>query len=255
MAKKSFAAARTRRGKRKAAGGEVVSASAADLWLGLQMRTLRRAKGLSLKRLADAAELSIAMVSQIERGISSPSIRSLRQLSNALGVAPSRFFQDGGHPPVAEFDKIVRRNARASMPLAANITKYLLTPEFPGLMEMFLIVVEPGGTSGPESYTHKGEDAGVVLRGTLELWVDRQRYILEEGDGFRFKSTLPHHFANASERRTEVIWVLSPPSWGKSARTRHHAKPGDGADKHRRRTGRDGDLDAPSLSLKFSDTI
>ncbi|MGH6941277.1 cupin domain-containing protein [Hypericibacter sp.] len=228
MAKKSVAAARTRRAKPKAAGSEVVSAAAADLWLGLQMRALRRAKGLSLKRLAEAAELSIAMVSQIERGISSPSIRSLRQLSKALGVAPSRFFQDGSHPPAAEVDKILRRNARPSMPLAANITKHLLTPAFPGLMEMFLIVLEPGGTSGPESYTHKGEDAGVVLRGTLELWVDRQRYILEEGDGFRFKSSLPHHFTNASEKRTEVIWVLSPPSWGKSGRTRHPAKSGEG---------------------------
>jgi transcriptional regulator with XRE-family HTH domain len=218
MAKKSGAALRIRRAAVRSTAQEAEAASAADLWLGLQMRALRRAKGLSLQHLADAAELSIAMVSQIERGISSPSIRSLRQLSKALGVPPSRFFQDGGHPPAAEVDKIVRSHARPSVALAANVSKHLLTPAFPGLVEMFLIVIEPGGTSGPESYTHTGEDAGMVLRGTLELWVDRQRYLLEEGDSFRFKSTLPHHFTNASDKRTEVIWVLSPPSWGKSAR-------------------------------------
>jgi transcriptional regulator with XRE-family HTH domain len=218
MARKAAAAVQTSRARARAAGNEAASTAAADLWLGLQMRALRRAKGLSLEQLADAAELSIAMVSQIERGISSPSIRSLRQLSKALGVPPARFFQDGGHPPAAEIDKIVRRHARPSVALAANISKHLLTPEFPGLVEMFLIVLEPGGTSGPESYTHEGEDAGIVLHGTLELWVDRQRYILEEGDSFRFKSSLPHHFTNASEKRAEVIWVLSPPSWGKSSR-------------------------------------
>jgi transcriptional regulator with XRE-family HTH domain len=221
MAKKSVAALHVQRAGSRPAGPEAASASAADLWLGVQMRALRRAKGLSLEQLADAAELSIAMVSQIERGISSPSIRSLRLLSKALGVPPSRFFQDGSHPPAVEIDKIVRRDARPSVALAANVSKHLLTPAFPGLVEMFLIIVEPGGTSGPESYTHKGEDAGIVLRGTLELWVDRQRYILEEGDSFRFKSSLPHHFTNASESRTEVIWVLSPPSWGKSARAPH----------------------------------
>jgi transcriptional regulator with XRE-family HTH domain len=230
MARKSVVAVRSSRAKARAEGPEAASSSAADLWLGLQMRALRRAKGLSLEQLADAAELSIAMVSQIERGISSPSIRSLRQLSKALGVPPSRFFQDGGHPPAAEIDKIVRRHARPSVSLAAKISKHHLTPEFPGLVEMFLIVMEPGGTSGPESYTHEGEDAGIVLRGTLELWIDRQRYILEDGDSFRFKSSLPHHFTNASDKRTEVIWVLSPPSWGKSARN-HGGKPEAGTDR------------------------
>jgi transcriptional regulator with XRE-family HTH domain len=226
MANKFAAAARTNRAKPRDFVHEAASTSAADLWLGLQMRALRRAKGMSLKQLADAAELSIAMVSQIERGISSPSIRSLRQLSEALSVPASRFFQDSGHPPVAEIDKIVRRNTRPSLSLAAKISKHLLTPGFPGLMEMFLIVLEPGGSSGPENYTHKGEDAGIVLRGMLELWLDRRRYILEEGDSFRFKSSLPHHFTNASENRTEVIWVLAPPTWGKSAWAHHGGEPG-----------------------------
>lgn len=216
MAKNSVGATTVSRTRSQAVVRKAPPSSDADLWLGVQMRALRQANGMSLKQLADAAGLSIAMVSQIERGISSPSIRSLRQLGEALGVPASRFFQDGGHPPAREIDKIVRRTMRPSVMLAAKVSKHLLTPQFPGLVEMFLIVLEPGGTSGPENYTHKGEDTGVVLRGVLELWVDGDRFILEEGDSFRFKSTLPHHFANACIERTEVIWILSPPTWGKS---------------------------------------
>jgi transcriptional regulator with XRE-family HTH domain len=184
----------------------------ADIWLGLQMRTLRRAKGLSLKQLAEQAGLSIGMVSQIERGISSPSIRSLRQISDALGVPPTRFFHDGEHPPIEEMDKIVRRHARRMLMLPANgVSKQLLTPGCAGLLELMLVIIEPGGSSGPEHYTHKGEEAGVVLTGAMELWIDGRSHLLKEGDSFRFKSTTPHRFASASESRTEVLWVVTPP--------------------------------------------
>ena len=88
-----------------------------------------------------------------------------------------------------------------------------------------LVTIQPGGTSGPENYTHEGEDAGVVLKGALELWVDGQRFNLEEGDGFRFKSSLPHHFTNPTEQTTEAIWVLSPPTWGKADRTHQVGEP------------------------------
>lgn len=186
--------------------------AAADLWLGLQVRGLRKAKGLSLRQLAERARLSTGMISQIERGISSPSIRSLRQISEALGVPPSRLFHDGQTPPVEEIGKIVRRDARKVLSLQDNgVSKHLLTPDPSGTIELLLVVIKPGGSSGPEHYTHKGEDAGLVLSGELELWIDSHRHILSEGDSFRFRSTLPHRFANASDRVTEVLWAISPP--------------------------------------------
>lgn len=187
-------------------------ASAADLWLGLQVRALRKAKGLSLRELAGRARLSIGMISQIERGIASPSIRSLRQISDALGVPPSRFFHDGETPPIKEIGKIVRKHARKVLSLQDNgVSKQLLTPDPSGVIELLLVVIGPGGSSGPEHYTHKGEDAGLVLSGTLELWIDGHCHMLKEGDSFRFKSNLPHRFANASDSLTEVLWALSPP--------------------------------------------
>ncbi len=186
--------------------------SPADLWLGLQLRTLRKAAKLSMSELAQKANLSIGMISQIERGVASPSIRSLRQISDALGVAPAQFFHDGLQPPLIEMGKIVRKSARRQLTLPRNgVAKQLLTPDLDGATEMLLVIVEPGGSSGPEHYVHKGEDAGIVLSGSLELWIEGHMHLLQEGDSFRFKSTLPHRFANPTDAETQVLWVITPP--------------------------------------------
>jgi len=73
------------------------------------------------------------------------------------------------------------------------------------------LVIEPGGVSGPDFYTHKGEACGYVIRGALRLRVEEQEYRLGEGDSFRFRSTLPHRFENGAESTTEVLWIVTPP--------------------------------------------
>lgn len=167
---------------------------------------------MSMTDLARKANLSVGMISQIERGVASPSIRSLRQISDALGVAPAEFFKEGSQPPLEEMGKIVRKDARRQLWLSHNgVSKELLTPDLDGATEMLLVIVEPGGTSGPEHYVHKGEDAGVVLTGELELWIDGHKHLLQEGDSFRFKSSLPHRFHNPGSSETRVMWVITPP--------------------------------------------
>jgi len=67
------------------------------------------------------------------------------------------------------------------------------------------------GSSGEEPYTHKGEDAGLVVNGAMRLFVGDDVHILKPGDSFRFKSSLPHRFQNAAEGVTEVVWAVTPP--------------------------------------------
>jgi transcriptional regulator with XRE-family HTH domain len=184
----------------------------ADLWLGMQVRDLRRMKGLSLKQLGERAGLSVGMLSQIERGLSSPSIRSLRQISEALGVPPARFFHEQGAPTLPEIGKIVRRGTGRMLRLPTNgVSKQLLTPDLSGALEMLLVVVAPGGSSGPEHYTHKGEECGHVLSGSLSLWIGGDVFALERGDSFRFTSTTPHRFENPGRNEAQVLWIITPP--------------------------------------------
>ncbi|MGB6489486.1 MAG: cupin domain-containing protein, partial [Steroidobacteraceae bacterium] len=61
--------------------------------------------------------------------------------------------------------------------------------------------------------SHAGEEAGVVVRGRLELWVDGQSVVLETGDSFGFESTRPHRYRNPGSEETEIVWAITPPSY------------------------------------------
>ncbi len=185
---------------------------AADLWLGMQIRDLRKTNRFSLQHLADKSGLSVGLLSQIERGLTSPSIRSLRQLSEALGVTPARFFHQETPPPPAEIGRIVRRGKGRQLRLSGNgVAKWLMTPDLSGELEMLLVEIAPGGRSGNELYTHKGEECGYVISGAMQLWIEEESFLLREGDSFRFKSTTPHRFESASDGMTNVLWVITPP--------------------------------------------
>jgi uncharacterized cupin superfamily protein len=89
----------------------------------------------------------------------------------------------------------------------------LLSPNLSGALELLSCRLSPGASSGAEPYTHAGEEAGLVVRGRLELWVDGRKAILEPGDSFGFQSALPHRYCNPGPDETEVIWAITPPSY------------------------------------------
>jgi transcriptional regulator with XRE-family HTH domain len=192
------------------------SSGVADLWLGTQLRSLRKAKRLSLAQVGASAGLSIGMVSQIERGLASPSIRSLRKLADALDVPVAWFFHADSGRPEAELNMIVRREDRRQLRLptvgtnADLVVMDLLTPDLSGDIQLLMMTLEPGFNSG-ETHHHDGEEAGLVMTGALRLWHGDVEFLLNTGDSFRFPSSVPHRYANASEGPTEVVWVISPP--------------------------------------------
>ncbi|MEQ8654405.1 MAG: cupin domain-containing protein [Kiloniellales bacterium] len=183
-----------------------------DLWVGRQVHSLRKAKRMSLKQLSDASGLSIGLLSQIERGTSSPSLRSLQALSKAVGVSPLWFFNDGKLPPREEGDVIVREGAGRLLELPhKRLVKELITPDLSGALQMLIVNIEPGGSTGSETYAHEGEECGLVLEGELDLWVGERHFHLTRGDSFRFASDLPHRSKNNGAVTTRVVWVTSPP--------------------------------------------
>ena len=183
-----------------------------DLWVGRQVRDLRKARRLSLKQLSEASGLSIGLLSQIERGTSSPSLRSLQALSKALGVPPIWFFNDGRLSPQREREVVVRRGNGRRLELPhKRLMKELVTPDLSGQLQMLIVNLEPGGTTGGETYWHPGEECGYVLEGELDLWVGGQHFHLRKGDSFRFKSELPRQSYNPGKVPAKIIWVTSPP--------------------------------------------
>ena len=184
----------------------------ADRTLGRKMRQIRKARGLSLQTVAQRAGLSVGLISQIERGLTSPSIRSLRQLGAALDVPVEQFFTLTEPPEAYEEGHIVRPRHRRVLDLPhTGITIELISPDSSGALQMFIANIEPGGASGPELDVHEGEEAGLVLAGRLELWLGDKHYLLDQGDSFRFSSATPHRYGNPGIMTARIQWVITPP--------------------------------------------
>lgn len=184
------------------------------LFSGDEVRSLRKARNITLTELSTASGLSVGYLSQIERNISTPSVKALTDLSRALGVTVSWFFNDGRQGPEDERGLVVREANRRKLGYGdLGGTDYLLTPSLDGQLELLLTKIQPGGSCGDEPYTHRGEEAGLVLTGRLEMWVGDRHFILEEGDSFNFPSTTPHRYRNACDRETVIVWAITPPSY------------------------------------------
>jgi len=181
--------------------------------LGERIRQLRKASGRTLARIAEETGLSIGHLSQVERGLSAPTIRHLQLIASALGVKMGWFFDEEASAPSAEAGIIVRAGRRRRRDLTGfGITDWLLSPTLSGQLELLLCELAPGAEIA-EPYTHEGEEAGLVLAGEIELWVGESRFRLHEGDSFAFPSTTPHRYRNPGTMTTRIVWAITPPSF------------------------------------------
>src|SRR4051812_46073365 len=181
-----------------------------DVAVGQRIRDLRRTRAMSLETVAARTDLSIGFLSQIERGLSSPSLRVLATLADVLGVGLAGLFGAQETTGAAPDAIVTREHQRAKLNLwRTGISKQLLSPAgSEGRLNLFLVHMEPGGSTGDELYTHDGEEAGLVLEGAMTLTVDAETWQLKSGDSFRFASRRPHRFSNpAEDAKAVVLWV------------------------------------------------
>ena len=174
-----------------------------------RLRVLRRARGLSLEAIAARTGLSIGFLSQVERGLSSPSLKVLALLADTLQIGIGGLFEPAPMEPEADPIVVFEKDRPELQLWRAGITKQLLTP--PGGtqgMSLFHMVLKPGASTGDELFSHDGEEAGLVLEGRLTLVVETRTLQLSAGDSFRFESRRPHRFGNPGARgRAVVLWV------------------------------------------------
>lgn len=185
--------------------------AAPEAEIGGQIRELRKVKGLTLQQVADAAEISVGYLSQIERNQTKLPISVLKKISGTLGVHMNWFFH-ADDIPSQERDIVVRSHKRRRFTFTGiGIEEELLSPNLGGPLEMLMSTIEPGADSG--DYSHDGVEAGLVVSGRLDLWVSGTFFQLEEGDSFSFKSTEIHRCGNSGDTPAKVVWVITPPHY------------------------------------------
>lgn len=184
--------------------------------IGERLRSLREQRGLSQRELAARAGLTNGTISLIEKNKTSPSVASLKSLLDAIPISMADFFtppKEAESPTcffkAHQFHEIAPQDAdpRPHVSLrqlgrAAEHALQLLHETYP-----------PGADTGPEWLHHVGEEAGIIVRGQVEVTVDGRVAILGPGDGYIFDSRLPHRFRNAGDDVCEVISACTPPTF------------------------------------------
>ena len=130
--------------------------------LGARIRELRSERNLTLAKLSLKSQISVGMLSHIERGKTSPSLKTLERLRVALDIPLASFFGPS-HARGREDGVVVRAGLRATLPFSKwGLTKELLSPPGHSDLDMLMLVIEPGGSSGSEPWQRSGEKAGRV---------------------------------------------------------------------------------------------
>lgn len=181
--------------------------------IGEDIRKLRKMRGMTLSDLSNVTGMSVSGLSQIERGISSPTIKALFEISRGLGVNIAWFFHTGEERDTGETRYIVRADNRLTINFKTGITDELLNTKSVQDLQVLMSSFDPGATSGDEPYSHNGEECGVVIQGELELYIDSHRYVLKTGDSFAFPSTLKHSYRNTGDVQALVVWATTPPTY------------------------------------------
>jgi XRE family transcriptional regulator, regulator of sulfur utilization len=181
------------------------------LALGLRVRALREASGLSLRDLASRCGVSAPMLSQVERGETSPSITVATRIAGGLDLRLSqllRLDEDGAVTIVRESERTRGGNARRGHRFA------VLTAAQPGQRaELSRHTLAPGGATGaaddPPMHEPGSREIALIESGEIELYCDGRRYELHAGDCVTFDADLPHHFENSTDEDVAFLAVVS----------------------------------------------
>ncbi|MEM7344662.1 MAG: XRE family transcriptional regulator [Chloroflexota bacterium] len=175
--------------------------------IGERIKTRRKELKLSLRELAEQVELTASFLSQIERDQSSPSIESLRKISQALEVPIFYFLAEpNGKSPV------VRRNQRLKLQKPnSNLVFELLTPDLNRQMEAVMFEQEPGGGNYALIPTQYTEEFIYVLQGQLEVKLGETVYQLGAGDSIYFEGPTLRSLSAIGDQTLRVIAVVTPP--------------------------------------------
>lgn len=185
--------------------------------LGHKLRAARQTEGMTLRELAVATGVSQSLISQVERGVASPSITTLRRFAASLGIPIASLFVEHGEPSNDEtkFDDrqiIVRQGDRKGLRVPRSKVNYeLLTPDLSRAIEFLRIEYSPHSRTHPTQMSHPGEENALCLEGTVVVTIEGQEFVLNEGDSISFDSGHSHLVENRTDRRAVLVSAITPP--------------------------------------------
>lgn len=179
--------------------------------LGARIASLRQMKEFTLKEVAERANITASMLSQLENGKANPSIETLRKVAFALDIPLFSFFVDS----INHDNAIMRRGTHKQLVFrhkqAVNYT--LLSKLSETQLEMALMEFEPEAETVEDVMRHAGEEVAYVLEGEVTLTLENKTYTLYEGDSVHIPGGVAHRWENKTLKKVTVVFAITPPSF------------------------------------------
>ncbi len=182
---------------------------------GVRLKAERQARKMSQRQLAMAAGVTGAMISMIEQNRTSPSIATLKKILSGLNMPLSAFFaEDDASEAQWHF---TRDELREIIPPGAGSDRLIRFLRIGHATDSALLMLyehyAPGADTGPDVYSHEGEEAGIVMSGQIELTVASETRLLRTGDSYHFNSRLTHRFRNPGPDECVIVSAATPPTF------------------------------------------
>jgi transcriptional regulator with XRE-family HTH domain len=178
---------------------------------GDKIRIVRERKGITLKEVAEQADVSESLVSQIERNRVSPSIDTLLAIADVLDIDLEYLFRDYKRTKKVHIVRADKRNSLILKNVKYEQLSVLNEPSKEHAIEALYLEIQPGAEKGDIEYGHKGNELGFIIQGKGELLYGTEVYELNEGDSISFSSDIPHNLKNVGEKVLKAFWVITPP--------------------------------------------
>lgn len=185
--------------------------------IGDRLREERVKAGISQRELARRLGVSPSLISQLESGVSKPSVGTLYAIVTEFDVSLDRLIRGSDYPPAnggdgprAAAGPLVHPQDRTAVELASGVRWEELTATTENGVDFLLATYAVGGSSTPEQslMRHHGREYGYIISGSLGVQIAFQEYRLEPGDSIAFDSTTPHRLFNRGEIPVQAIWFV-----------------------------------------------
>jgi transcriptional regulator with XRE-family HTH domain len=177
--------------------------------VGPRVKALREAMDLSLRDLAERSGVSAPMLSQVERGETSPTLQVASRIASGLELRLSQLLRLDEEASVS-----IVRAGEGRRGGAGGHAYELLTPPLPGLRaEVTRHTLAPGAVTGgpgdPPRHEPGARETTLIERGEIVLHVDGAEHALKAGDCVTFDADLSHHFANPGKEEAVLLAIVS----------------------------------------------
>ena len=173
--------------------------------VGKRIKQRRSEIKISLRTLAKEVDLTASFLSQVERDLTEPSLRSLRRIARALNVSMLYFLEEENTQP------LVRRNRHKRLHLKDERVAYeVLTPDIKRRMDMIVVELHPSEENIAYPLAHPTEECILVLEGKLLVQLGNTEFILETGDSIYFEGPRLKKLKAAGEEQAVFVSAITP---------------------------------------------